>query len=106
MAAFFLPGPAWSACVSPGEVTARVLAVVPDAAPVTHGGAVAGRLLALFNATPPVTEATADRAIVYSSDRLAEVLAVLFQDGCRVGAVRITRAAYRSLLRGVTGVAT
>ncbi len=98
--------PAWSACVSPGEVTEAVLAQVPDAAPVTHGGAVAGRLLALFNATPPVTEATADRAIVYSSDRLAEVLAVLFQGGCRVGAVRIPGAAYRSLLRGVTGVAT
>ncbi len=106
MAAFFVAPPAWPACVSPGEVTARVLAVVPDAAPVTHGGAVAGRLLALFNATPPVTEATADRAIVYASDRLAEVLAVLFEDGCRIGAVRIPSAAYRSLLRGVTGVAT
>ncbi len=106
MAALSLPGPAWSACVSPGEVTARVLAQVPDAAPATHGGAVAGRLLALFNATPPATAATADRAIVYSSDRLAQVLAVLFQDGCRIGAVRLPGTAYRSLLRGVTGVAT
>jgi hypothetical protein len=106
VAAFFVAAPARSGCVSPGEVTEAVLAQVPDAAPVTHGGAVAGRLLALFNATPPVTEAAADRAIVYASDRLAEVLAVLFQDGCRIGAVRIPATAYRSLLRGVTGVAT
>ncbi len=101
-----MAAPAWSACVSPGEVTARVLAQVPEAAPVTHGGAVAGRLLALYNATPPATAATADQAIVYSSDRLAEILAVLFQDGCRIGAVRLPGTAYRSLLRGVIGVAT
>ena len=83
-----------------------MLAQVPDASPVTHGGAMTGRLLALFNATPPATAATADRAIAYSSDRLADVLAVLFQDGCRIGAVRIPGAQYRSLLRGATGVAT
>ena len=62
--------PAWSACVSPGEVTEAVLAQVPDAAPVTHGGAAAGRLLAPFHATPPVPEAPADRGIAHPRARL------------------------------------
>jgi len=107
VAAFFVAAPAaGSACVTPGQVTTQVLAYVPDAAAVTHDGAVAGRLLALFNAVPPVTDLAADRVTVYASDRLAEVLAVLFRNGCRVGAVRIPVTAYRSLLRGAGGVAT
>ena len=108
VAAFFMSVSvnAQPVCVSIGEVTARMLIHVPDASVTAYDDATVEPLLALFNATRPVTDLAADRVIVYSIGRLSDVLAVLFQAGCRIGAVRIPVTAYRFLLRGVTGVTT
>ncbi|MFQ5954017.1 MAG: hypothetical protein ACE5JZ_03025 [Kiloniellales bacterium] len=105
LAAFFLPGSADAQCTTPADVTLRVLAQVPDAEAVQHQGEMSERLGALFNATPPITDDPIDQAVVYSSDRLARVLVVLFFHGCRVGAVYLPRDAYLALVRDATGVA-
>ena len=95
LAVFSLPA---LACVTVGEETAWALSLVPDAVVTSHRGAVTQRLLAVFNAAPPVTEFAADRAVVYSSQGLPDVLVALFLDGCRVGGVRMDKSRYLSLV--------
>ena len=98
MAAFLMPGVASAGCITSAEMTLSVLAYVPDAKAIVYQGDVADRLAALYNATPPATDHPVDRAIVYSTDRLARVLAVLFFHDCRIGAVYLPRDAYLALV--------